>query len=363
MMICKNFPIEGNLKNILLILEWAIVLFCFELAIVFWLRVKQKDISKLKRLQEKAYVWLFLGFSIMWTFIIIGDHYVYDSILRERILNTGFLIQVICALIFIYILEKYRIFIRRFLFTKLFICLLVPYVIVIIFFIEYGSIFSSFFWFIFVLFFITYIKQLYFDLYLKKKSYYRLKNTFLKLLPGVIIVFIGYFLTTRIVVNMFGLIPRLLGDIVQLSGIVFLYSFFVSVPSFSEFEWQENLESIFLIHKSGLFIYKKLYKQESNGTDDSILSGTMALIKMMLEEITKTEELSIIEKNEKIIIIYPGQFLYGIVVADKDLESLQILLQSFIDAIENIYRSVFLKWDGSLEIFNNIDRIRQEFFF
>ena len=122
----RAFPIVGDLKEPLLILESLIVFFFLELAIIFWLRVRKQK-HELKSLQEKAYIWLLIGYSLMWFFIIIADHFIENPSIRLIYLNIGFISLIFCTSLFMYIIEKNKIFIRKFLFTKLSLLLLSIY--------------------------------------------------------------------------------------------------------------------------------------------------------------------------------------------------------------------------------------------
>ena len=240
-MILNIFPIDGPLKEPLLIIESFIVIFFLELGIIFWIRATSEEVNELKGLQEKAYGWLLLGYSIMWVFIIIGDHFVDPIYFRTLILNIGFL-------------------------------------------------------------------------------FHKTPNR----LP---ISYFGYFLTTRILVELIGLEIRLFGDILQLIGLIFIALFLFSVPSFAEYEWRDQIEYLSIMHKSGLFIYQKAFKNKIlSAMDESIITGTLTTIKMMLEEFGDSNSASIIRKKNKAFIIEPGKFIYGVIISNKELESLKILL-------------------------------------
>jgi len=65
------------------------------------------------------------------------------------------------------------------------------------------------------------LKELSSDLYIKRELR-NLKLDFLKFYLGVILTLVGYQLTTRFVTKTLGLSIRLLGDILQLIGLIFL---------------------------------------------------------------------------------------------------------------------------------------------
>jgi hypothetical protein len=97
--------------------------------------------------------------------------------------------------------------------------------------------------------------------------------------------------------------------------------------------------------------------------DKSIITGTLTTIKMMLEEFSDSKSSSIIRKKDKTFIIEPGKFIYGVLICEKELESLKILLSKFIEKVELIYDNILMTWDGNLKIFSPIEDIANEFFF
>ena len=361
-MILSIFPIKGPLKEPLLIIEWIIVFSFFELALIFLLRTRYK-LKELKNLQEKAYIFIYFGYSFMWVFIIIADFYISNNIyLRNLILNIGFLIQVLGALIFVYMIEKYKIFIRKFIFTKIYLCLAIIYGVIIFFFLDYAGRFSTIFWIIFSVCVILYFRALYKDFYIKRELG-NIKFDFIKIIIGILITVIGYQMSTRLISETFGLEYRLIGDIFQLIGLFFISWFLLSIPSFSEYDWQEKIDSVIIMHKSGLYIYKRSFRSDPNSIDESIITGTLTTLKLMLEKVTDQEDILTIEKKGKIIIIQPGKFIYGVIICDEKLNSLQILLRRFIERIETIYYNVLKHWNGNLNVFKPLDDISKEIFY
>jgi len=361
-MLLDIFPIKGPLKEPLLIIEWIIVFSFFELALIFLLRTRYK-LKELKNLQEKAYIFIYFGYSFMWIFIIIADFYLSNDIyLRNLILNIGFLIQAFCALVFVYMIEKYKIFIRKFLFTKIFLLLAIIYGFLIFFFLDYAGRFSTIFWIVFSICIMLYFKALYKDFYIKRELGH-IKFDFIKIIVGILITVIGYQMSTRLFSEMFGLELRLIGDIFQLIGLVFISWFLLSIPSFSEYDWQEKIDSVIIMHKSGLYMYKRSFRSDPNSIDESIITGTLTTLKLMLEKVTDREDILTIEKKGKIIIIQPGKFIYGVIICDEKLNSLQILLRRFIERIETIYYQVLKHWNGNLNVFKPLDDISKEIFY
>lgn len=361
-MTTKIFPISGPLREPLLILEWMIVFISLELTVIFLLRIKSEKIQRLKILQEKAYGWLLFGYSIMWIFIIIGDYYMVDLYLRILFLNIGFFLLIVCSFFFIIVMEKYKTFLKKFLFTKIFFMFIIIYLFFIIIALIYATYVATIFWIVFYIFFLIYLKEIYSEFYVKRELG-KIKKDFLKLCFGVLLIAVGYQFTTRLVAEIYGLFFRLIGDIFQLVGLILLFLYLTSIPSFSEYDWQEKIERILIMHKSGLLLYQKKFREQQNELDDSIISGVMTILKMMLEKIAEKEEKSIIEKQGKVIIIHPGQYIIGVIICDEKLNSLQVLLDKFLKKVETIYSHILATWDGNLNVFAPIENIAKEIFY
>ena len=356
-----EFPLIGFYAEWLLIIEGLIVLLSLEISLVFLNKVI-KNKNKIRTLQEIAYVWLFLGLSFMWVFFIISDFYTESASSRMVFLVFGYLTLAICALMFIYIIEKYKIFIKKFLFSLIFFFYTIFFIVLSIVQINLSQLFSSLFWVIFIIFFIFYSRELN-SIFKNNPLLGGYKKNLIKLVSGIILLIIGFSLTTDFSINSIGLGMRIIGDMLHLFALVFLYLFFSSIPSFSEYDWQEKIESIYIMHKSGLLIYKKSFLSEDNHSYDSATSGAITSIKMMLESISNKETTSFIEKKGKIITIQPGKYIYGTLISQEKLNSLQILLNNFISKIEQTYSDILKNWEGDLKVLRPIDKIARDIFF
>ena len=359
-----NSYISGDLKLILLISEWMIVFFAFEFSLIFFLRTINKKKNELKSLQEKAYVWLFLGYSISYVFYIIGDYYVNVS-MRLIFYYLAYFILSFGAFSFIKSIEKYKIFIKKYFFSTLFLSLIIIFLIILFIANEYARIYSTVFYPTFGIFFLFYLRALYKDYY-KKKELKQFRFNILKIIIGFILLALGYNIATDVVVKNFGLECRLIGNFIQIIAFLFIFLFFISIRSFSELDWQNKLNSIMIIHKSGLLIFNKNYKENLEDNDGTIVSGSVALLKIIIEDLTQNKENKetlFIEKIGKILIIQPGKEVIGALICDEKLDSLIILLKKVIEKIEIVYSAVLKDWQGDLKAFSPIKNIIEEIFY
>ncbi|MBN1217174.1 MAG: hypothetical protein JXA99_17270 [Candidatus Lokiarchaeota archaeon] len=355
------FPLTGDIANLLLIIEWIVVFLYFEFALIFLHRTL-KFKKKLKSYQERGYVFLFLGLSLMIFFFILGDHYAISQGLRLIYLNCGYITLMFGALIFIFIIEMYQIFLKKYLFTLIFVGDIILYIIFISININYGQIATHTFWVIFIFFFIFYSKELR-TIFKSQPSLGDFKSKYLELVFGIFFTILGFALTTDFIIQSLGLILRFIGNILQLFGLFILFLFFISIPSFLEYDWQKKIDNLYIIHKSGLLIYVKSFLGGDESPYDSSISGIITSLKMMLEHISNKEDISVIEQKGKIIIIQPGSYIYGVLICEVNLDSLHILLNNFIEKIEIIYSNILKEWDGDLKVLRPIDNIIKDYFF
>ncbi|MBN1801355.1 MAG: hypothetical protein JW891_07605, partial [Candidatus Lokiarchaeota archaeon] len=175
---------------------------------------------------------------------------------------------------------------------------------------------------------------------------------------------IGFALTTDLIINYFGLVFRLIGDIIHFASLFLLFLFFETTPSFAEFEWKDKVESIYIMHRSGLLLYqKKINRNDQQEFYEASQSGVLTTLKMMLDNISDQQEATFIEKKGKFVLIQPGTYIYGVLICKKKLNSLISILLDIIQKIEGIYSGVLDNWDGNLVVFKPLSEIVKEFLY
>jgi hypothetical protein len=355
------YPLTGTLREPLLIIEWVIVFLFSELAFLLYMRVKNRE-RELSNFMESASILFLLAYSSMGVFYIFGDYYMETQLSRLVVYNIGYILRMILGLVFIYKIEKYQIIIGKYLFSKIFSIFSLISVVLIFTAMEFTQNASLvLFWIPLISIFFVYIIKL-----LKKTSeteeihIYKAKIYFS--IIGVIILGLGFGATSDPIVNMFGLIIRLIGDIIQIIGILILAIFFINLPSLSEQNWKDKIDKLFLMRASGICVYYKFFKEPTNKRGDQIISGAINTIKMMLKEISQDDGEMVIEKEGKVLITYQGKYITGVIIADHNLSSLHFLLKRFIEKVEFIYSNIIRDWDGAMEIFLPIENIAREIF-
>ncbi len=357
-----NYPISGSLMPFLLIAEWVVCFLFLELGIVLWIRARVKR-KELKTIEEKGVIGILIGYSLMWNFFIIGDYYVSNSELRLFLFNIGYLCIIIGANMFVYEIEKSKIFYKKRYITIIFTAISIIYVIVLFTNVEYGFYAINAFWPFLFLFLLLYLKKI-IVINKKKRQLHTFHRVLFEFSMGGALLIVGYGLTTDLGRELLGagLEIRLLGDILQLTSSIFIVLFIISTPSFSEYGWRGKIDRIIIMHKSGLLLFQRRFRDASE-LDGPLISGILTTLKMLLERIIDKESASVIEKQDKILIIQPGKYINGVLICDEMLLSLRTMLTILVNKIEAIYSKILENWTGDLKIFGPIEEIVKDVFF
>ncbi|TXT62318.1 MAG: membrane protein of unknown function [Promethearchaeota archaeon] len=350
-----QFVIEGALKDVIIVVEWITFFLLIELSFLLWRKLREKE-KKLDQYGDRGFLFLFLGYSFMWFFIVIADHYISSPSKGTLILTTAFSIGIFGAFLFIFLTERKTNFYKKFLFSSIYIILFLIFIILNFLDFQSAATFSTLFWVLFFIYMVFYIKRLKGSYYLEIENR-RFKTDLIEFSIGILFVAIGYQLTTRLVVSQLNSCFRLMGDVFQIIGIVLLFLFFTSISSLSELHWKEKIESILLAHKSGLLIYNKNMSSEESYTKQSLKSGGIVGIEMILDNIISGMDYSIIQRDNKNIIVYSGDHLYGIIISDEVLRLHKLFLSKLVSRIETLYDHILYDWRGNLKVFSPIEDI------
>ncbi len=368
-MIFLDFPISGPLRLPLLLMECVFICTCMEFSFIFLYRYLKPE-KDLRNLQELGYFALLLGFSLMFVFYIFSDYYASDDILspfyiwregsvRDVFLNLGYFTIMIAAFFFLLCIETYKVFLfKRYFFSILFSICAIGFLILFFIDIRITQTITYIFFSLFVIFLFFYL----IEFSRKVQNREKLLIGMMKYIPGVGLLLIGFLFTTDALVGLLGLEARLMGDITQLIAIVLFSYFFLSLPPFSEFDWFDSIENIMILSKSGISLYSKIFQEKDKSLDEHIIGGAITGVKLLLDEITETQGVTVLKKKGTITMIYPGKYVTGVIFSSKELNALKVLLHKFVSKVESIYENVLKSWDGEIAVFEPIEYISNEIF-
>jgi hypothetical protein len=369
-MILIKFPIEGTLRFPSLIIEWIIAVVSFEIAILFLIRHKRQS-KGFRNPQDLGFASLFFGFSVMRFFYIIGDYFLTDDLIspfliwkngsiRILFLIIGYVSLLIGTLSFTLLIEtrqKYLFF--RFFFSIVFLILSLYVVIIFITSFMLINMLTLSLWIVYLIFLIRYLVSLVKKI--RKRNYF---FSFLKYLTPFLVIPFGFLLTSTQFMFTFNIEIRLLGNILILFSVLIVSYLFIRLPSLSELDWYDKLDQIFIMNKEGACLFHKSFKGADQIMDENLITSAITSVKIMLKELISTEDkgLSVLKKKGRIVSIYSGNNLTGVVYTVEEINTINIYLQELITKLERIYRNILVGWDGDLEIFAPIEEIMNEIF-
>lgn len=366
-MIFIEFPITGQLRLPLLIMEWIYIITAFEISLIFLFRYFKQE-KTLRNLQDLGYFFIFCGFSFMWFFFIIGDYYASDEIVspfliwnqgsgRALFLNFGYFSMMIAAFFLLLCVEKYEVFLfKKYLFTYIFLICAILFLILFLIDITMTQPVTYIFWPVFLSYFMVYLVK-----FIKK-----LKIKGLILFGDLAFMLIGFFLTTDVLIEIYGLEGRMIGAILQLISVVILSYFFLNLPPFNEYDWQDKIEALYLVDPAGICLYYKVFSEKKELMDENLISAAIVSINIILQGLIGTgegrKEISVIKKKGKNVIIYPGKIVSGVLYTSEELNFPKIVLKDFVEKFETLYHNVLKNWKGDTNIFNPTEIIANDLF-
>lgn len=326
----------------------------------------------IKNSQNIGFSALFYGISHMRLFFLIADYYPIGIVtypffiwssgsFRYFFLNIGFLTINVSFFLFTFYVEKNnKILSKKYFFTSYF---LLQTIILIIFFIfdlnniNFLSILSLP---LFILFFVSYIRDI--NKRVKKEKIY--PKWGLKMGISIFLILLGFIFSLDILNYFLGIIVRLIGNVMQLMAVYLLFLMFRNLVPFFEFEWRDKIENIYIINKGGLNLYSKSYIEDKKDVDDHYISGVLSSINIMLNELmnAKDNKISIIEKKNKIVTIFSGEYIIGVLVSTKELDYFKHNLKRLIIRIESLYKNLLVNWDGDRAKFSPLKDIINDIF-
>ena len=348
-------------------MEWIFVITGFEISLIFLLRFFKQE-KTLRNLQDLGYFSLFAGISMMSLFYIIADYYASTTMVspfmiweigseRALFLNFGYLTMIVGTFFLLLCIEKYNvILLRKYLFTVIFLICAILFLILFFIDIRITQPVTYFFWTGVLSFFTSYLIK-----FIRK-----LQSKGLYLFCGLALMLFGFLFTTDATARVLGLEGRFIGVILQLISVVLLSYFFLTLPPFSEFDWEEKLEALFLINNAGICLYYKVFAERKDLMDENLISAAIASINIMLRKLSETEErregFSVIKKKGENVILYQGEFVSGVLYTSEELNIPKLVLKDFVEKFETLYHNILIDWDGLTDIFKPAEIIADDLF-
>lgn len=345
-----TIPLEGPFRLPLMFLEATIVYIVLHASLIFLKYYHDnKDTIKGSKLQL-AWFWLTLGYAGTIFLYLFSDYFSMEEAQRNLLLNIAYLSEATGALFFFFNIEKLEIIRTRRFFSFLFGILYLVMVVLIVLgttgilvqeLIQY---FSLSFLVPMIGLFLFYTFKVYKLLPRKLKNY-----TFLIFIPTFFISF-GTVMAGDAFVEDYGLYSRVIGDLMQVTGIVCLTIYYLKMPTWRELEWKLKLKSIIVIGKGGVNVFTHHFKESQKDINPALVSSAIDIIRSLLGDLIPGE-LKVLDNKDTKILIERGDLITVAMIADEHLDSLDFLLHQFKVEFEGYFWTTLIDWDGEMGAF------------
>lgn len=359
----NSLPLEGPFRLPLLFLEASIVYIILQVAMLFLKHYySNKDTIKGSKLQL-AWFWMSVGYAGTMFMYLFSDFFTVDPIRRDLLLNIAYLSEATGALFFFFNIEKLEVIKTKRFFTFLF---------GIMYFVMLGMIIFnqmgfdlqdivSYFTYAFLVPMIALFLLYNFMIFklLPRKLKVRAVFTFI---PTFFLSF-GAMMSGDAFIEDYGPISRFIGDLMQVVGEVSLSIYFLKIPTYRELEWKRNLNSIIVIAKGGINVFKHDFKKDRAREElhPALVSSAIDVIRSLLSELI-TGELKVLDNEDTKILIERGELVTVAMIADDNLESLNFLLHQFRVEFEAFFWKTLQDWDGDSDSFKSAEIVLERVF-
>jgi hypothetical protein len=350
-----EFPISGPYREPLLSLEFIFLSIILEFAIYFFHKYKnnKKEISPSN--VELDWAIIFLSFGVMKSFYIIGDfYYVY----RPLIATFGYLSITFGGFIFLFSIESKKLLNTKYFFSIFSGSLLIILIVMIFIDPSINQLIAPASAGIAYIAIILYFSKLIGRIWQNYKLYG------LGAFVGIILWLIGFSWAADFIINFFGLYIRIIGDVILLAGIIIFAISINFLPSLAEFGWRDKIKYILILDRRGLCLFNMNF-QKKEEMNEILLGGALSGAKTFLQDMLKKETpLKTISKGSDVFIMEEGNYVMGILVAEKELVILKKLLNTLIIRFEENFSNILQNWSGGqIELFKPADQLIRKIFF
>jgi len=362
------FPLQGPLREILLLFDIFIIFISLELGTILLIRDYKKKNEPGQNRADAVYASLMIAWGLFSVMNLLGNYYASNLESRYLYMYAGAFFLDIALTIFAYFVDKWKSKKAGFstytmigiviVFTLIF--LIYPSILIYIVFLIFIPILNSF---------IKHIKLIRANLAIKRGAYQIYIWTY-------VLILLGFIIGSDLILYLTGLIEMILiGSIIQIIGFIFSIHFFLSIPSSSDLNWENKIEKLFVFYGNGIIIFKHNFvkiannsKIEDSGKSDELDDAKIMAVYGMKEFLKQTmsssanSSISKIQQEDEYITLKYGKYITGVVVSFEDSFVLDKLLDKFVERLELLYQNILPNWKGDLAQLASIEIISKEFF-
>jgi len=189
-----------------------------------------------------------------------------------------------------------------------------------------------------------------------------IKKSMRMIFVGVLIGFVGYLLRSDVVYNNLGEQYYVLGAISLVSGLVILGIAVLSSPTLDEFDWDEQMLELYVIHSGGILMFHHKFKSVVD-IDENLTAAGITGVQEIFKEITNSKaginNLSVGDFN--ILFVEKENFISMLLAKESYIVLLE-KVEDFAERFEIIYGDAVRKFKGEVGQFDSADALVKKIF-
>lgn len=178
------------------------------------------------------------------------------------------------------------------------------------------------------------------------------------------LIVLAYALTSDLMLQSFGLWIRLIADGLMILGLLLFRFTLFSLPLVTEYDWEQKIQWLLVIHETGIPIYSRFFRAEDTANDEMLVSGALSSVKSLLGATLKADRPHAVHVGDKAFMFEYRPNVIFVIIADQTIRSLQTRLKEFADEFMTHYRhKILAAWDGNAATFGGTEWIADRIFY
>jgi hypothetical protein len=189
------------------------------------------------------------------------------------------------------------------------------------------------------------------------------KKRMILALLGLLCIAMGIAGRSDIATHSFGFPLYSLGTLVGIFGEILLWYGLATINTFSDLHWKEKMRELFIISHTGIGLFAFSFERNSPLKESDLIAGGFSGIRLILEEMLKTNEhLKLIDYQKVKILLEQGESAMFILIITEDSAYLRQKLKLFSDEFHFFYKDALRNWTGDISIFGPVQEMIQRIF-
>lgn len=189
------------------------------------------------------------------------------------------------------------------------------------------------------------------------------KKRMILALLGLLCIAVGIAGRSDIITGPLGLPAYSFGTLLSVFGVLLLWYGLAVINTFSDLNWKEKMRELFIISHTGIGLYAFSFEKNCLLKESDLIAGGFSGIKLILEEMLKTNEhLKLIDYQKVKIMLEQGEMAMFILIIREDSAYLRQKLKLLSDEFHIFYKDALRNWTGDMAIFKPLQEIIQRIF-